>query len=155
MRERLKPHPASTTAPTMAPAPPAVSGTGLMMPINGPWRPGGLSATVLGLAMLLRPQTYPRIITSALLPAVPLFRSAKTMSPSEDELTSARVFRRHRVYVKPNRVNLVIRHQSRIRPGHYRAEESAIGPNSVPQRLSKIRFSPAADAGGREIRAQH
>src|SRR5438105_9898811 len=96
----------------MATAPPAKTGTRSKMPINGPWRPGGLSATVLGLAMLLRPQTYARIITSAILPDVPLFRSAKTISPSEDELTSARVFGRHRVYVKPKRVNLVIRHQS-------------------------------------------
>src|SRR5438874_12833425 len=60
--------PASTSAPTEATAPPAIIGTRSKKPINGPWRPGGLSATVFELAMLLRPKTYSRKLTCAILP---------------------------------------------------------------------------------------
>src|SRR2546423_15580839 len=53
MNERLNAQPAITSAPRTATALPAIMGTRSKKPINGPWRPDGLSATVFGLAMLL------------------------------------------------------------------------------------------------------
>src|SRR3954469_8532748 len=52
IRGRPRPQPARAAAPIIATAAPAIIGTRSKKPISGLWRAAGLSAIVLGLAML-------------------------------------------------------------------------------------------------------
>src|SRR3954471_2961097 len=58
------------------------------------------------------------------------------------------------MHIEPECVNLVIGHESRVRPRHHRAQDPATGPNAIAQRFSEIALAPAADSGGCKVGAQ-
>src|SRR5438477_13219207 len=56
--------------------------------------------------------------------------------------------------IEPEGVDLVVRHETSVRPRHHRAQYSTVWSDTVSQPFSKIGFCPVADCLRRKVRAQ-